>query len=198
VFEAINEAIHEAACADLGNLREVRSKTSKLETVRNESGKADPNEGWEHRTVYVFNDGTEITLDRKSIHDLAFPATTGCDLLWFDAPEEGDPATYEIKVERARVIGWQSRENDIEPITLSGIEHTAWFRRYQAIAFADGHVEWLRQNPDKRSCAESVEEWIAQIRVLWQQRLNLETQKLANVYLLHCRRKHVVDDELPF
>jgi hypothetical protein len=96
------------------------------------------------------------------------------------------------------VIGWQSRDTNIVPITLSGIEHTAWLRRYQAIAFADGHVEWLRQNPDKRHGIANVEEWIAQLRVLWQQRLDLEIQKLAEVHFLHCRRKPVLDDELPF
>ena len=196
MFEAINEAIHEAACADLGNLREVRSRTSKVANVKDESGKVDHNEGWEHRTVYAFNDGTEVTLDRKGIRQLAFPATMGCDLLWFDAPEEGDPATHEIKVERARVIGWQSRHDHISPITLSGVEHTDW-RRYHAIAFADGHIEWLWHNHDKRHGAESLEEWIAQIRVLWQKRL-VETQKLAKVHFLHCRRKPVLDDEIPF
>jgi hypothetical protein len=93
MFEVINEAIHEAACADLGNLREVRSRTSKVETVKDESGTVDHNKGWEHRTVFAFNDGTEVTLDCKGIRQLAFPATTGCDLLWFDTPEEGDPAS---------------------------------------------------------------------------------------------------------
>jgi len=197
MFEAINEAVHRTACDDLSNVREVTSRTSKVATVRDGSGNVDPNGGWEHRTVYAFNDGTVVTLDRKGIHDLAFPATTECDLLWFDIPDAGDPGTHEIKVERARVIGWQSRHDHISPITLGGIEHTDW-RRYHAIAFADGHIEWLWHNHDKRHGAESLEEWIAQIRVLWQQRLDLETPKLAQVHFLHCRRKPVLDDEIPF
>jgi hypothetical protein len=60
MFEAINEAVHRTACDDLSNVREITSRTSKVATVRR---------GWEHRTVYAFNDGQRRGATASSTSD---------------------------------------------------------------------------------------------------------------------------------
>ncbi len=67
-----------------------------------------PNKGWTHETRYTFVDGKTVTLNGRSVNALAFPATPGFELLRFERPEHGDPATHEIAgaIRREPIVGW--------------------------------------------------------------------------------------------
>jgi hypothetical protein len=216
-MNAIDQAIFEAAADDIARLQE-RTTRSWRSTPQD-----DPNEGWEHQTVYRFKDGETVTLNGNNASDVVLPATPGFDLLYFERPEHGDPATHEIasEIHREPVIGWtlHGDREIIIPISTSRFGGCSWNRprTFLAISFPGGRVEWrFPWNPkimqlvggaDSRDHApvpfEGVEGWVAAVRMVWAEQI-AERERAAelNKPCPQCGRgggkRDLDDDDIPF
>lgn len=204
----MDDKIYQAAFADLSRLTEY--------TARSHRDKTADDDGWTHEQTWRFVDGERVTLNGESYDDLIFPASAGYDVLTFEVPNDGDPATFDVgeHVHRHPVIGWRLTLDDLDGITTAGRDEIGCsktvFGWIKGFALPDGHVVWQgRFAPDKpdprygKICA-SFDEWIGLVREAWAELIEdveEEEQRRAEAAMpcSHCgQRKGMLDDEIPF
>lgn len=198
--ENLKSALFELATGDLKALKEYRRRTYRAEQTD------DPRLGWKDEAVYEFTDGRTLTLECSDVDDVLIPATHGYELLVFQRPEEGDPATHEIASEIgcSSVVAWNfSHHYGVTPITTD-YTGTDSSNQYRAIRIPDGRVEWHWHSwgGDKyrrySRLLESVEAWVEAIREDW---ARLKERERAKRPCEHCGRPPADaydDDDIPF